>query len=76
MYSISDPQVREFLLEGTRTGKLSYTAPDGRPLVAPVWFLLEDDVLVFNTSSPLSRSGIRPDETCSSTFRALAGLDM
>ena len=25
--------------------------------------------------SPLSRSGVRPDETCSGTFRALAGLD-
>ena len=49
MYSISDPRIREFLLAGTRTGKLSYTAADGRPLVAPVWFILEDDGLVFTT---------------------------
>jgi PPOX class probable F420-dependent enzyme len=49
VYSINDPQVREFLSEGTRTGKLSYTAADGRPLVAPVWFIVEDDALVFTT---------------------------
>lgn len=49
MPSIADPQVRAFLSEGTRTGKLSYLAPSGRPLVTPVWFVLEDDGLVFNT---------------------------
>jgi PPOX class probable F420-dependent enzyme len=49
VYSINDQQVREFLSEGTRTGKLSYTTKDGRPLVAPVWFVVEDDALVFTT---------------------------
>jgi PPOX class probable F420-dependent enzyme len=38
-----------FLSEGTRTGKLGYLAGDGRPLVAPVWFLVEDGAIVFNT---------------------------
>jgi len=41
--------VSAFLSEGTRTGKLSYTAADGRPLVAPVWFIVEDGCVVFNT---------------------------
>ena len=41
--------VRAFLTEGTRTGKLGYTASDGRPLVVPVWFVLEGDRVVFNT---------------------------
>ncbi len=45
------PEVVEFLSEGTRTGKLGYTASDGRPLVAPVWFVVEDGVIVFNTGS-------------------------
>jgi PPOX class probable F420-dependent enzyme len=49
VYSLADPQIRAFLTEGTRTGKLSYCALDGRPLVAPVWFVLEGDRLVFNT---------------------------
>ena len=44
-----DPEVRAFLTEGTRTGKLGFVAADGRPLVAPVWFLVEDGDLVFNT---------------------------
>jgi PPOX class probable F420-dependent enzyme len=41
--------VSAFLSEGTRTGKLSYTAADGRPLVAPVWFIVENGCVVFNT---------------------------
>lgn len=49
MATISDPRVREFLQHGTRTGMLAYTAASGRPLVAPVWFVLEGDELVFNT---------------------------
>lgn len=45
------PEVVEFLMTGTRTGMLGYLASDGRPLVAPVWFLVEDDHLVFNTAA-------------------------
>ena len=56
VYSINDQQVREFLSEGTRTGKLSYTAADGWPLVAPVWFVLEGDVLVFNTGAATAKA--------------------
>jgi PPOX class probable F420-dependent enzyme len=49
MSSLSDPAVRDFLLHGTRTGKVAYTASDGRPLVAPIWFTIDDRGLVFNT---------------------------
>jgi PPOX class probable F420-dependent enzyme len=38
-----------FLSEGTRTGQLGYLASDGRPLVAPVWFVVDGDRLAFNT---------------------------
>lgn len=38
-----------FLSHGTRTGMLGYLAADGRPLVAPVWFVVDDGDLVFNT---------------------------
>jgi PPOX class probable F420-dependent enzyme len=55
VYSVADPEVRAFLLEGTRTGKLSYRAADGRPLVAPVWFVIEDDRLVFNTGKDTAK---------------------
>jgi PPOX class probable F420-dependent enzyme len=49
MPSITDPEVRAFLTRGTRTGKLSFLAASGRPLVTPVWFVLDGDALVFNT---------------------------
>lgn len=40
---------QKFLSEGTRTGKLSTVMPDGSPHIAPVWFLMDGDELVFNT---------------------------
>jgi PPOX class probable F420-dependent enzyme len=42
-------EVIAFLTTGTRTGMLSYVASGGRPLVAPVWFIVEAGELVFNT---------------------------
>ena len=48
MNELSD-EVIAFLTEGTRTGMLGYLASDGRPLVAPVWFIVEAGRLVFNT---------------------------
>lgn len=49
MAGIIDGKVRDFLQQGVRTGKVAYTAPDGRPLVAPVWFTVEGGEVVFNT---------------------------
>jgi PPOX class probable F420-dependent enzyme len=43
------PEIRDFLSHGTRTGKLGYVAADGRPLIAPVWFVVHEDELWFNT---------------------------
>jgi PPOX class probable F420-dependent enzyme len=48
---MTEAQRRAFLSEGTRTGKLATTRADGRPHVAPVWFLLDGDDLVFNTGA-------------------------
>ena len=53
--SITDPEVRAFLTEGTRTGKLGYLAASGRPMVAPVWFVLDGDTLVFNTGQDTAK---------------------
>ena len=55
MAALTDPQVRKFLSYGTRTGKLAYLAPSGRPLVAPVWFIVEGNSLVFNTDSQTAK---------------------
>jgi PPOX class probable F420-dependent enzyme len=34
-------EIRNFLLDGTRTGKLATVRADGRPHVTPVWFVLD-----------------------------------
>ncbi|MFC9515900.1 PPOX class F420-dependent oxidoreductase [Nocardiaceae bacterium NPDC056970] len=52
---MQDPDVREFLTRGTRTGKLGFLSGDGRPLVAPVWFVLEGDDVVFNTGASTAK---------------------
>jgi PPOX class probable F420-dependent enzyme len=43
-------RVVEFLSAGTRTGMLGFVASDGRPLVTPVWFVVDDGQLVFTTA--------------------------
>jgi PPOX class probable F420-dependent enzyme len=43
------PEVADFLSTGTRTAMLGYLASDGRPLVAPVWFIVDNGELVFTT---------------------------
>jgi PPOX class probable F420-dependent enzyme len=45
----------DFLSAGTRTGKLGWAAADGRPLVAPVWFVVEDGELVFTTGKETAK---------------------
>ncbi|TDC84724.1 PPOX class F420-dependent oxidoreductase [Nonomuraea deserti] len=42
-------QAIEFLAAGTRTGKLATASPDGAPHVAPIWFVVDGDDLVFTT---------------------------
>src|ERR1700753_2023174 len=48
-------RVMEFVSAGTRTGMLGYVAADGRPLVAPVWFVVDGGQLVFNTGRDTSK---------------------
>jgi PPOX class probable F420-dependent enzyme len=55
MASITDPDVSAFLRAGTRTGKLAFTSASGRPLVTPVWFIVEDGALVFNTGKDTAK---------------------
>ncbi len=54
MSALTD-DVIEFLSTGTRTGMLGYLASDGRPLVAPIWFIVDNDELVFNTGKDTAK---------------------
>jgi PPOX class probable F420-dependent enzyme len=47
--NMSTEEWHAFVSEGTRTGKLSTVRADGRPHIAPVWFVLDGDDVVFNT---------------------------
>ncbi len=49
MQDMTDLEVKEFLKAGTHTGKLATVRKDGRPHIAPIWFDLDGDELVFTT---------------------------
>lgn len=49
MNRLTDEMCREFLSDGCRTAKLATVRKDGRPHVAPVWFVLDGPDLVFMT---------------------------
>lgn len=49
MHRMSSEECRAFLAEGSRTGKLATARADGRPHVAPIWFVLDGDDLVLMT---------------------------
>jgi len=49
MQKMTQDEIKTFLSHGTRTGKLSTVRADGRPHVAPIWFVLDGDDLIFNT---------------------------
>ena len=49
MNRLSAEMCREFLSYGSRTAKVATVRRDGRPHVAPVWFVLDGEDLVFMT---------------------------
>ena len=46
---MTEEEYRGFLLDRSRTAVLATVRADGRPHVAPIWFDLDGDVLVFTT---------------------------
>jgi PPOX class probable F420-dependent enzyme len=50
-----DDRVVAFLTEGTRTGKVAFVSASGRALVAPIWFIVDNGVLVFNTGADTAK---------------------
>lgn len=56
MREMTTEEALEFLATGTRTAKVAWVASDGRPHVAPIWFIVEDGALLFNTSAEAGKS--------------------
>ena len=46
---MSPDEIRAFLTYGTRTGKLATVRENGRAHVAPIWFVLDGEDLLFTT---------------------------
>jgi PPOX class probable F420-dependent enzyme len=51
MQKMTTEQWHEFVMTGTRTGKLAVTRADGRPHVTPIWFVLDGDDVILNTGA-------------------------
>lgn len=49
MQTMTPAEARAFLSAGTRTGKLATTRADGSPHIAPIWFVLDGDDVIFTT---------------------------
>src|SRR6266542_3856384 len=49
MLTMTADEARAFLLERPRTAKLATVHADGRPHVAPIWFDLDGEAIVFTT---------------------------
>ena len=63
---MSPDETRAFLSQGTRTAKLATTRGDGAPHVAPIWFVLDGDEVVWTThGSGLKAKALRRDPRAS-----------
>jgi PPOX class probable F420-dependent enzyme len=51
MQTMTPDEYRLFLTSKPRTGKLSTVRADGSPHVAPIWFAMDGEVLVFTTGA-------------------------
>ncbi len=49
MKEMDENEIIDFLMEGTRTGKISTVREDGRPHVAPIWFVWTEGKIIFCT---------------------------
>src|SRR5215210_9334769 len=50
MPEMTADEYKSFLTHGTRTAKVATVRKDGRPHVAPIWFVLDGDDLIFTTA--------------------------
>ena len=62
MHQMTADEYRAFLLERPRTAKLATVRADGRPHIAPIWFDLDGNMLVFTTwHATIKAANIRRD---------------
>lgn len=59
--SMTEPEVRSFMADGSRTGKLATVRRDGTPHLAPIWFDFDDtgDVIFLTAASSVKAKNMR-----------------
>ena len=60
---MTDDERRTFLLSGTRTGKVAWVSPKGNVHVAPIWFVLDGDDVLFTTHEDSAKGRALTDGT-------------
>jgi len=66
MKKMDENEIIDFLTEGTRTGKLSTVREDGKPHVAPIWFVWNEGKIIFGTGdSSIKAKNIRHNQQVS-----------
>ncbi len=62
MEIMDSQEIKEFLLQTPRTGKLATVRSDGRPHIAPIWFDLDGEDIIFTTwHTTVKAANIRRD---------------
>ena len=56
MREMTTEEALDFLSTGTHTAKVAWVASDGRPHVAPIWFIVEDGDILFATSAEAGKA--------------------
>jgi len=54
---MDENEIVDFLMKGTKTGKLATVLEDGRPHVAPIWFVWNEGKIIFCTGESSVKGG-------------------
>ena len=57
MKVMDENEIVNFLMKGTKTGKLATVLEDGRPHVAPIWFVWNEGKIIFCTGESSVKGG-------------------
>lgn len=66
MKDLTKAEALAFLMSKPRTGKLASVRQDGRPHIAPIWFIVDGDDLIFTTwYATVKAANLRADQRVS-----------
>lgn len=71
-HEMGKAEIHQFIMEGTRTGKLATVRKSGHPHVVPIWFVMDGDDLIFTTMNDTvkAKNMKRDNRVCISVDKA------